>query len=71
MRGAHASDALRVGRRLRVLPAVQQCVLGRMVQNASAGVGGGCAVLRRYPRWRQSVQYSSYAAAAPFLRECS
>ena len=49
-----------------------QCssVLGRMVQNASAGVGGGCAVLRMCPRWRQSVQYRSYAAAALFFAAC-
>ena len=45
-------------------PAVQQCVLGRMVQNASAGVVGGGRAMRQSTQGALRVAVASYATAA-------
>ena len=45
--------------------------LGRMVQNASAGVGDGCAVLRRIPERDCSRRQPTMRAAAVVFAACS
>ena len=40
-----------------------QCVLGRMVQAASAGVGGGCAVLQRHLSGANCAECGYFGAA--------